>query len=201
MWSLPEEIVAAVADMDWAALEEQAARDKEVSRVQKEIERDSLKRKAEDASPVNDIAPPADPQRKPLVPKRRKTQAIVDERPTAISEINAEASPAFQDEGEENGEDENSSDNDSNSQGAFSGTSAEEAWQLEMAEGLATLAKREGGPPANTSTTHRNPEVSPEPNPEQIQHDGQVAFKVPDQVNLSPEEARTLFKVRHHRCS
>jgi len=196
VWSLPEDIVAAVADMDWAALEEQAARDKEVSRVQKEIEQVSLKRKAEDTSPVNDIAAPADPQRKPLVPKRRKTRAIVDERPTAISEINVEASPTFKDEGEENGEDENSGDNDSDSEVAFSSASAEEAWQLEMTEGLATLAKREGWAPANTSTTHSSPEVPPEPSSEQIQHDGQVAFKVPHQVNLSPEEARTLFKVK-----
>jgi hypothetical protein len=199
VWSVPEEIAVAAAEIDWEALEEKAARDKEVARLQKEVGRDSLKRKAEDPASADDVAGPADPPGKPQVPKRRKKREVVDERPAAISEINIETVPTFSHEDEENAEDEYSSGNDDDSDVAFSSTSAEEAGRHEMAEGFAKLAEQKDGAAPDTSAAPRVSEgASSGPKSPQVQSDGQKAFKVPEQVNLSLEEARTLFKVRQH---
>lgn len=195
VWSVPEEIAAAVSEMDWKALEEQAAHDNEIARLQKEVERDSLKRKAENPPPVNDVLDPTDPSSKPQVLKKRKKRIAVDDRPAAISEFDIESVAPRSHEGE-NAEDETSSGDDEDSGAAFSSTSAEETWRREMAGGLSKLAEQAAAA-IDSSAGHRvSDDASSGPNSPRVQSDGQKAFTVPEQVNLSLEEARTLFKVR-----
>lgn len=204
VWTVPDEIAGAVASMDWDALEEQAARDKEISRLQREVAREGMKRKAaDDPSIVDNDKPSASgsaAQDNPPLKKRRRTPQVIDEGPVAIDEFTINATTA----GDVNSGASDDDDGDDQSEAAFSSTSAEEAWQREMAEGLAKLANEEalGGsatspipdpveqPPMALSTPADDVGSPSEP----------PAFRVPEQVNLSHEEARTLFKVGRLFC-
>lgn len=195
VWSVPEEIATTIADMDWVTLEEQAARQKEVAKVQKEVEREGLKRGVADTSPANDSDAPADhPHGKPLIPKKRKTRETLDEIPTVI---NTETVPVPAHGNGGNGEASYTSDSDA----VLSTASVGEAWQRGIAEGFAELAEQQDPPAADTPATHVGDGVSSEPNSPQIQNESRNAFKASEHVNLSLEESRTLFKVSRHVSS
>lgn len=196
VWTVPDEIAETITSIDWTALEEQAARDKEISRIQKEMKREGLKRKAgepsKDELPLStsavDGAPP---------PKKRKKQTeVIDEQPVAINEITiGEPDDDAKDDAE--GEDD---DDDEGSEAAFSSASAEEAWQRDMAEGLSKMAEQEAAAasnnPADETLLEQHAHEYSEP-----ENADPKAFKVPQQVNLSHEEARTLFKASSRSCS
>lgn len=194
VWTVPEDIADVVASLDWDLLEEEAAQQKEITRLQKEVERDNLKRKAtvEDVElvthhgPDDNSAPPK---------KRKKRVEVIDEAPVAIDEIVVARDDAADEVGEEGDDDEEEEDG---SEAAFSTSSAEDAWQREMAEGMAKLAADEAAAAAGepvvppTDPAHsalEAPEADVDSAPDE------KAFAVPKQVNLSHEEARTLFKV------
>lgn len=197
MWTVPDEIAEPVALMDWDALEEQAARDREISRLQKEMAREGIKRKVDDTSMADSDKPSTSDsaaQDNPPLKKRRRTPEIIDEGPVAIDEFTVN-SPTAGDELNEASDD----DGDDESEAAFSSTSAEEAWQREMAEGLAKLASDEAAEISATSAipdpVERPPMAASAPADNVASLSDPPAFKVPEQVNLSHEEARTLFKV------
>lgn len=200
VWTVPEDIAEIAASLDWDSLEEEAAQQKEITRLQKEVERDNLKRKAtvEDVTPVSphavddDSAPPK---------KRKKRAEVIDEAPVAIDEIIVARDDATDEVGEEGDDDDEDEDG---SEAAFSTSSAEDAWQREMAEGMAKLAAEEAAaaagepaaPPIDPTSS-----VSEPPDADEGSALDEKAFAVPKQVNLSHEEARTLFKVRHEHSS
>lgn len=212
VWTVPDEIASLVAEMDWPALEEQAARDKEVARLQKEISASTnLKRPAPD-EPASTSAPKGDTDEPK--PKKRKRRApateAVDIGDQAIEEVSISA-PVDEDEPAANEEqvDEVEEDGDDDDDDAFSTSSAEEAWQREMAEGLSKLAEEEAAAAvAGISVEEARAKAKREQEEKEDREDQEAReekakkddfgrnFKVPAQVNLSPEEARALFKVR-----
>lgn len=211
IWTVPDEIASVVAEMDWPALEEQAARDKEVARLQKEIGASTgLKRSAPDESTGTSVLQEAE-EPKPKKKKRRAQAAeTVDLGDQAIGEISISA-PANEAEVavDEEPVDEAEDDGDDDDNDAFSTSSAEEAWQREMAEGLSKLAEEEAAAAAaGISVEEARAKAKREQEEKEDKEDQEAReeeekkkddfgrdFKVPAQVNLSPEEARTLFKV------
>lgn len=197
IWSVPDEIAGAVASMDWDALEEQAARDREISRLKREVAREGIKRKADDSLVDSDKLTPSDsaPQAIPPLKKRRRSPTVLDEGPVAIDEfaINSSTGDGINSEATDDDE------GDDGSEAAFSSASAEEIWQREMAEGLAKLANEEAAghseasPPLDPAEQH--PVASSTPADDAGAKSDPQMFRVPDQVNLSHEEARALFKV------
>lgn len=210
VWTVPDEIASLVAEMDWPALEEQAARDKEVARLQKEISATTnLKRPAPD-EPAGTSAPQEAEEPKPKKRKRRAPAAeTVNLGDQAIDEISIsapidETEPAASEEPADEVEDDGDDDNED----AFSTSSAEEAWQREMAEGLTKLAEEEAAAAAaGISVEEARAKAKREQEEKEDKEDQEAReeeekkdslgrdYKVPAQVNLSPEEARTLFKV------
>lgn len=207
VWTVPDEIKDFVEEMDWDKAEEEAMREKEIARLAKEIERDvGLKRKAEDSgtlanpalleSATNTETPP---------PKKKKRKPAVEEPvDQALDEIVIEA-PTDDNNGDaidDNGEEEGNDGEDDDGSDAFSTSEAEEAWQREMAEGLAKLAEEEGAQAAGENLTTSEEVAKQDEGNEKDGEEGDKdskptkAFAVPAQVNLSPEEARALFKVR-----
>lgn len=205
VWTIPDDISDTVAEMDWDALEEEAARDKEIARLQKEMQLEttasSLKRKVHDETAVIESIPTTDDAAAAAVikspPKKRTRHSTVQVVPVdqAIDEIAISAPLApGEDEAVENDEDGDVPDDDN--EDAFSSASAEEEWQREMAEGLAKLAEEE----AKAANGEAETGVAGD---DEVEDVGATAVNdaekplipVPAQVNLSPEEARTLFKV------
>ena len=185
MWVVPEEIKDAVTSMDWSKLEEEAAQekerkaqDKEVARLAAEIENDKLKRKVQES----EGSPGAGGSDRP---KRKKHKAApVSQEPQAIHEISIQAVSMPQPhQDEEAGEDEEEGSS------VFSNPEEEEQWQREMAEDMAVLAAEEA------EASKRSAEDDKEKQ-EELGKNGDPAFTIPNQVNLSQEEAKTLFKVR-----
>lgn len=204
VWTIPDDISDTVAEMDWDALEEEAARDKEIARLQKEMQLEttasSLKRKVHDETAVIESIPTTDDAATAAIkspPKKRTRHSTVQVVPVdqAIDEIAISAPLApGEDEAVENDEDGDVPDDDN--EDAFSSASAEEEWQREMAEGLAKLAEEE----AKAANGEAETGVAGD---DEVEDVGATAVNdaekplipVPAQVNLSPEEARTLFKV------
>lgn len=204
VWTTPDDIADAVAEMDWDALEEEAARDKEVARLQKEMQRESsslhLKRKVDDENVAsdalsivaNELATKESAVSSPPKKRKRRTPAspVADQ---AIGEITISTAGVPEEENESGDEEDNNGEDDDN-EDAFSSASAEEAWQREMAEGMAKLAEEETK--ANDDLV--DPKLPTDDEEVEASDEGQnkPSFQVPAQVNLSPEEARALFKVR-----
>lgn len=206
VWTVPDDISNLVAEMDWDALEEDAARDKEIARLQKEmqLEATSLKRKLHDetatahgATPTTDDAATGAAIESP--PKKKSRRSTVQAVPVdqAIDEIAISAPLASgEDEAIENNENDDDDAGDSEDDDAFSSTSAAEEWQREMAEGMAKLAEEE----ARAANGEVEPEATGEDAVDEVdaaaeKNAEKSSIPVPAQVNLSPEEARTLFKV------
>ncbi|KAF8325429.1 uncharacterized protein EI90DRAFT_3072830 [Cantharellus anzutake] len=184
VWVVPDEIKDAISSMDWPQLEEEAlqekekkAQEKEVARVAAEIESDKLKRKAQES----ELPSVVDDSDKPKG-KKRKAEPISD-TPQAIQEISiAPVSGPQPDDDDEEGEEDQSE--------VFSNPEEEEKWQREMAEDMAELAAEE----AEAGTTSADDKKHPKGNEDEKEDEKNPKFTVPNQVNLSPEEAKTLFK-------
>ncbi|KAF8305066.1 hypothetical protein DL93DRAFT_2183387 [Clavulina sp. PMI_390] len=190
VWTVPEEIADVVASLDWPSLEEEAAREKEITRLQKEMEREGLKRKAE--TPHDELTNASVPEDQPPRPKRRKAQPV-DVGPVALTELAVEADDALAEEGDEQLDGDDGDDDNEGSEAAFSSASAEEAWQREMAEGMAKLAEEEAAAAAGEPQAPAPVEEDDVPEDDADAPDAK-SFKVPNQVNLSNEEARALFR-------
>ncbi|KAF9507753.1 hypothetical protein BS47DRAFT_277021 [Hydnum rufescens UP504] len=151
----------------------------EVARIAAEVELEKLKRKATD----EDLG---DSQAKPR--KRRKRPEATSTADQILEEITIAAPEALS---PEDLEDDDGSGDDSDGENAFSNSEAEEEWQREMAEDMAKLAASEAASTDQAKESDEAPSVGPPPTkpPEE------TPFTVPAQVNLSIEEAKTLFKV------